>query len=451
MAAERKLPHSLEAEMSLLGSMILDYQVIGDVTAIIRGPGDFYKPAHGALYAAIVALYDRAGQLDNVLLIEKLRDNGMIEKVGGLDYVVSLAENVPVAMHATHYAKIVAESAAKRGILAACEETAIAVYEQPHLSPREIMDGLDASVLAQGQTDSASATVEAGAILQEEFNRLERGEVEKGIKTGLHVIDDLTLGFHAGDFVIIAARPSMGKTALALGIADSMAYTDGLPVAFFSGEMNTRSLAWRLISLHSGVDHQVIRRGNFTSDDIAALADASKKMSKLPLYIDDTGGLSVTQIRLRARNMVKRYGVAAVFVDYVQILSQDTTRGESENVRVGDISRGLKNLSRELNLPVVALSQCNRESAKRADNRIKLSDLRASGSLEQDADVVLLLHRPAYYASKEPDFDDWCAANPDLVNAAEIDVAKQRNGPTGIVTVNFHGPTMEFRNRAEHC
>lgn len=434
-------PHALEAEMALLGSMVLDAQVVGDVLQVLKGAEDFYKPAHAAIYETLVELYDSTQAIDMVQLNQRLIDKQMLEQVGGLAYLIDLAESVPSATGAPHYAKIVRDKAVLRRLI----ETAGKVLHDAFNSDEDVVDLLDraeteifeiAEKKGDGETEALSV------LLHETYDRLEAqdGQEVTGLETGFVELDEMTNGLQDGEMIIIAARPSMGKTAFAINIAEHIAASRKQPVAVFSLEMSKQQLAQRLLCSRSGVDSHKLRRNMLNQDDFARLALTVGELSEAPMFIDDTAGLTLMALRAKARRMKQRHGIACVVVDYLQLMSAPSAGRDGRQNEVSAISRGIKALARELNVPVICLSQLNRAAEQREGHRPRMSDLRESGSIEQDADVIMMLHREDYYHRGEEDYVDD--------NVAEVIINKQRNGPTGAVKLMFHGPTTRFNNLA---
>jgi replicative DNA helicase len=431
-------PHALEAEAAVLGSMILDWQCCGEVVTQLK-PSDFYKQAHAGIYETLVELYDKEQNIDMVLLNQKLRDKQLLEGVGGLDYLVELAEGVPSSASVGYYANIVREKSVLRRliesagrILYECYNSAEGVGELLDKAERDIFE------IAEQKIDTDASTLKA--LLQETFDRLEAddGRLVTGVETGFFELDEMLNGLQNGEMIIVAARPSMGKTAFALNIAEHIGATNKNPVAVFSLEMSKQQLAQRLLCSRSGVDSHKLRRNMLSGDDFAKLSLAVGELSEAPIYIDDTPGLSLLALRAKARRLAARHGVKAIMIDYLQLMS--APGAESRQQEVSNLSRGIKALSRELSVPVICLSQLNRTAEQREGHRPRMSDLRESGSIEQDADVVMMLHREDYYHRGEEDYQEN--------NLAEIIVAKQRNGPTGTVKLMFNGGSTRFHNLA---
>lgn len=433
-------PHALEAEMALLGSMILDGQVIGEVVQVLQGADDFYKPSHSAIYQVLVDLYDKNQPIDAVHLQQMLKDRGELENIGGIKYLVELFESVPSATSAPYYAKLVREKSILRRLIEAAGKVLYEAYTSGE-PVEDLLDRAEQEIFKLAETKSTTDASDLHTLIQETYTRLEThdGRVITGLETGFFELDEMLSGLQNGEMVILAARPSMGKTALALNIAEHIGATNKQPVAVFSLEMSKQQLAQRLLCSRSGVDSQRLRRNMIRPEDWAVLQDACGQLSDAPMYIDDTPGLTLLGLRAKARRMATRHHIKAVFVDYLQLMSAGS-RTDSREQEVSTISRGIKALARELNVPVVCLSQLNRQAETREGHRPRMSDLRESGSIEQDADVVLMLHREDYFhRGEEGHVDD---------NIAELIVAKQRNGPTGTVKLQFHSATTRFNNLA---
>ena len=448
---DRLPPSAPEAEMSLLGSMILagggDVHLIGEVMQIIRTADAFEKPAHQALYQVLVDLYDRNRSLDSVQIVQELRDRGLAEKVGGADYVIQLAESVPIAENATYYAKLVKGTAKRRQLIRAAGKILRDAYESGEAIDN-LVDAAEQEIFQLRQTASDTDPQALIDLVQAAYEQLdkrhEEGRTWTGLDTGFFEMNDMLSGLQKGEMIILAARPSMGKTAFALNIAENIAMNNRQPVAIFSLEMGKQQLAERLMSSRSGVDGQRMRRNMLSPDEFRRLQEVVSESYDAPMYIDDTPGLSVLELRAKARRLASQHEIKAIFIDYLQLMS--SPGAESRQQEVGNISRGIKALARELNVPIVALSQLNRNPEGRADNRPLLSDLRESGSIEQDADVVMMLHREEYYHKDR----EWAEENPDKVGLTEIIVSKQRNGPTGIIELQFNSNTTRFENRARN-
>jgi replicative DNA helicase len=440
---ERLPPDAPEAEMSLLGSIIIagsgNIHLISEVLQIIRGPEDFADPRHGALYEVLVDLYDRNQSLDSVQILQALRDRQVLEQVGGGDYVVELAESVPIAENAVYYARIVRDKAKLRQLIFAAGR----ILQQAYTSNEKadsLIDQAEKEIFQIAQQSSSDDPTPLIELVKATYELLEKrhedGRSITGEPTGFFQLDEMLSGLQRGEMVILAARPSMGKTALALNIAEHIAVDNRQPVAIFSLEMSKQQLAERLMSSRSGVDGQRMRRNMLNDGEFRQLHEVASELYEAPMFIDDTPGLSVLQLRAKARRLALQHDIKAIFIDYLQLMSSPGS--ESRQQEVSEISRGVKALARELSVPVVCLSQLNRNPEGRENKKPMLADLRESGSIEQDADVVMMLHRDDYYNQSKDDFE--------ATNTAQVIIAKQRNGPTGMVDLQFDNRTTRFHN-----
>ena len=460
---DRPLPFSLEAEMALLGALLLNPRVAPDVIGIIQRDDDFYAESHRALYRTLLEVYDRTPDADLVPIIDALRDKGQLEAIGGAAYLEKLATETPSSAGALHYARIVAEKAKLRKLVEAAEQILYDTLHVGQLGPdgaREVIDRAETLVFEIAQEDQKSDPQLLNDLLQREVERLMAGDGQgaTGVPTGYTDLDKLTSGLQPGEMIVLAARPSMGKTALALNLAEQIARGgrtrwEGTPkgapvgVGVFSLEMTKAAVALRFLSAMSGFDSQTLRGGRqLSQQELLQITDAGEDLKQCRIFIDDTPGLSVMALRARARRMVQQHSVGIIIIDYLQLLTAPGSARESRQVEVSAISRGLKALARELNIPVVCLSQLNRASEQREGNRPRMSDLRESGSIEQDADVVMLLHREDYYHVGN---EEWLANNPDKIGTAELIIAKQRNGPTDLVRLTWDPDTTRFKSHTQ--
>jgi len=436
---DRLPPNAIEAEAAVLGSMLHDWRVCGEVLQVIKSADDFYLGKHAAIYGVLIELYDQTQSIDMVQLNQRLADKQMLEQIGGLDYLVELMEAVPSAASAEHYAHIVRDKAVLRGLIDASSHIIQDAYTAD-LPAQELLEIAEKQIFDIAQFGNTDQAADLKDLLQETFDRLEAedGRMVTGVETGFFELDEMTNGLQPGEMIIVAARPSMGKTALALNIAEHMGATAKVPVAVFSLEMSKQQLAQRLLCSRSGVDSHKLRRNMLSRDDFAKLSLTVGELSEAPIFIDDTPGLSLLALRAKSRRLKARHDVKAIFIDYLQLMSAPGS--ENRQQEVSNISRGIKALARELEVPVVCLSQLNRAAEQREGHRPRMSDLRESGSIEQDADVVMMLHREDYYHRGEDDYVDN--------NQAEVILTKQRNGPTGTVKLAFHGSTTRFNNLA---
>lgn len=438
-------PHALEAEAALLGAMILDSRVIGDVIEIIKSSEDFYVQKHSGIYDALVHLYDHHESIDIVQIKQRLADHNLLEDVGGVDYLLRLGEAVPDPTNAPYYAKLVREKSVLRKLIDASGRILYNAYTSRD-PVQNLLDEAEKEIfkIADGPGNADVATLDV--LLQEIYARLETqdGRDVTGVATGFFELDEMTNGLQDGEMIIVAARPSMGKTAFAVNIAENVAAGHKkVPCAIFSLEMSRQQLAQRLLSSRSGVDSQRLRRNMIQPDDWTRLHQTVGELSEAPLYIDDTPGLTLLQLRAKARRMASRYHIKLIIIDYLQLMSSPGS--ESRQQEVSELSRGIKAMARDLSVPVICLSQLNRAAESREGHRPRMSDLRESGSIEQDADVVMMLHREEYYHVNDP---AWGEENPEKKGVAEIIIAKQRNGPTGVVELSFDGSTTRFHNLA---
>ncbi len=437
-------PHSLEAEQSVLGGLLLDNEAtdrIGDIIA----PADFYSDAHRLIYQQIVALITDGKPADVVTVSEGLGSAQKLDYVGGLAYLGALVQNVPTAANIRHYAAIVRERSILRQLAATAGEIADTAYNPLGRSAKEILDQAEAKVLhiaeqgSRGQQQFAAiGQLLVGVVERIEtlFNRDDPSEVT-GVPTGFSDLDKMTSGLQPGDLVVVAGRPSMGKTAFALNIGEHVALAAGLPVAVFSMEMGASQLALRMIGSVGRLDQHKLRTGRLASDDWERLSSALGRLNEAPILIDETPALNAIEVRSRARRLMKQYGkLGLVIVDYLQLM-QSSTQGENRATEISEISRSMKALAKELKVPVMALSQLNRSLEQRPNKRPVMSDLRESGAIEQDADVILFIYRDEVY-------------NPDTQEkgTAEIIIGKQRNGPIGTVRLTFLGEYTRFENFA---
>ncbi len=429
---DRLPPHSIDAERALLGSMSIDREATETALMIIDRDA-FFQTDHQIIFDVLKKLYEAGTPVDVVVLSDELGRRQLLEEIGGNAYLGQILGAVPSSAHVAHYAKIVRDKWVLRSLIAASNDTLRECYS-PHEATETIADRAEVRIfdITDRRTANQIGTMQDAMI--EAFDRIE-DKGTRGIETGFHELDDITNGLHEGEMIIIAARPSVGKTAFALNILDNIA-SAGKLVGFFSLEMGRRELAQRLLCSRANVDAQKVRKGMTSAQEFSRLMEAMKQES--PSLVDDTGSLSIMEFRAKARRMC-RAGAKAIAVDYLQLMTANAD-SESRQQGISEISRGIKSVARELKIPILALSQLNRQTESREGHRPRISDLRESGSLEQDADVIFLLHREDYYRMTEPNFV------PD--NIAEVIVAKQRNGPTGTIKLTFDNRTTTFRNLA---
>jgi replicative DNA helicase len=429
-------PHSIEAEESVLGAMLLSESAISDVLEKIR-PDDFYKPAHRRIFQAVVSLFGRGEAIDSVTVSEELRRNGELEEVGGKPYIFHLVSSVPAASNAGYYARIVEETALLRRLIEVTQQAAAMAFESAD-DADTIIDQVEQLVFSVAEKRLGDNFMHIRELLHEQLEHVEalqeRGASVTGVATGFVDLDNLTSGLQPSNLVIVAARPSFGKTSLALNIAQQAATDHQVPVAIFSLEMSRTELVQRLVCAEALVDVSKLRRGNLSDQDWSRLATAVGRLADAPIYIDDTESVTVLEIRAKARRLKQKSGLGLVIIDYLQLMS-GPRRSENRQQEISEISRSLKILARELQVPVIAVSQLSRAVESRQDKRPMLADLRESGAIEQDADVVMFIYRDEVY-------------NPDSTDkgTAEIMLAKHRNGPVGRLKLTFLENYTKFAN-----
>lgn len=437
-------PHSIEAESSVLGGLLLDngaWDRVGDLLS----DRDFYRYEHRLVFTAIGALVNASKPADVITVFEQLQNQGKAEEIGGLAYLNSLAQYVPSAGNIRRYAEIVRERSVLRKLVTASDEISTNAFNPKGRPVAAILDEAEQKIFNIG---------EEGARNKQGFQAMDTLVVDlldrvqemadnpndvTGVPTGFYDLDRMTAGFQAGDLIVLAARPSMGKTALAINIAEHVALNEGLPVAVFSMEMGAAQLAVRIVGSIGRIDQGHLRTGKLTDEEWPRLTEAIEKLRTISLHIDESAGLTSSELRANARRLSRQCGkLGLIVVDYLQLMSGSSSDGENRATELGEISRGLKMLARELQCPVIALSQLNRSVEQRPDKRPMMSDLRESGAIEQDADIIMFIYRDEYYtkdACKEP-------------GVAEVIIAKQRNGPTGVVKLAFLRHITKFESLA---
>jgi replicative DNA helicase len=444
IAQLRVPPHSIEAESSVLGGLLLDNGAWDRVADLINDT-DFYRYEHRLAYSAIASLVNASKPADVVTVYEHLQNLGKSDEAGGLAYLNSLAQYVPSAANIRRYAEIVRERAILRKLVAASDEIATNAFNPQGKAVAKILDEAEQKIFKIG---------EEGSRMKEGFQGMDTLVVDlldrvqemadnpndiTGVPTGFIDLDRMTSGLQAGDLVVLAARPSMGKTAFAINIAEHVALNEGLPVAVFSMEMGASQLAVRIVGSIGRINQSHLRTGKLTDDEWPRLTEAIEKLRNVSLHIDETPGLTPSELRANARRLSRQCGkLGLIVVDYLQLMSGSSSDGDNRATELGEISRGLKMLAKELQCPVIALSQLNRSVEQRTDKRPMMSDLRESGAIEQDADIIMFIYRDEYYtkdACKEP-------------GVAEIIIGKQRNGPTGVVKLTFLNTLTRFESLA---
>jgi replicative DNA helicase len=439
---ERMPPHVLSAEAGVLGSMIIDPTVIGPVCMFLQRAELFFKEEHQVIFRVVTELFESNTPIDAMILHSTLKTKNLLEQVGGLEYLKELANAVPTSAHAEYYAAIVKEKAMLRNLITACTTTLRDCYESGDPAAT-VLDRGEGRIFEIAQQKVSNQAVPLTDVLHETFEMLERqtGEHLSGIASGFIELDNLTSGLQKGEMIIIAARPSVGKTSFAMNIIEHVGIDLKKPCAVFSLEMSKQQLAQRMLCSRSGVDSHKLRRGMLAKQDKDRLAYAVGDLSGGQVFIDDTPGLTLMDLRTKARRLKLQYGIELIALDYLQLM-EAPGRADNRQQEIATISRGVKALARELSVPVLCLSQLNR--ASESEQRLpRTSDLRESGSIEQDADVVMLLHREAVMHRGD---QEWMDANPDKVNEAQVIVAKQRNGPCDTVKLTFLGAQTRFVN-----
>ncbi|MDJ0928959.1 MAG: replicative DNA helicase [Gammaproteobacteria bacterium] len=434
-------PSSVQAEQALLGGLMLDNSS-WDRVADRVAEQDFYRPDHRLIFRAIESLSQRNEPCDAVTISDHLTARAELDDAGGMAYLVSLVKDTPSAANVTDYASIIRDRALLRELIRAGNEIAGSAYHTEGRQISELVDAAERRVfeIAERGKRRGSGFVRIREVLNDTVDRLDTlhqaGGAITGLATGFHKFDDYTAGLQSGDLVVVAGRPSMGKTTLAVNIAENAALGNGLPVAVFSMEMSVEQLAFRMISSLGRVNQAHLRNGRFADEDWPRINGAIQQMAEAPIFIDDTPALTPTEVRARARRLQREHGLHLIVVDYLQLM---TVSGSTENraTEISEISRSLKALARELNLPIIALSQLNRSVEQRTDKKPVMSDLRESGAIEQDADLIVFIYREEVYDKDTP-----------RQGIADINIAKQRNGPTGEFPLTFLGQFTKFENYA---
>jgi replicative DNA helicase len=444
IAQLRTPPHSIEAESSVLGGLLLDNSTWDKVGDLLK-ENDFYRYEHRLVFGAMGSLINANKPADVVTVFEHLQGQGKSDDVGGLVYLNALAQYVPSTGNIRRYAEIVRERSILRQLVSTSDDIATSAFNPKGRSVASILDEAEQKIFNIGEEGSRMKRgfQEMGTLVVNLMDRVQEMADNPnditGVPTGFYDLDRMTSGLQGGDLVVLAARPSMGKTAFAINIAEHVAMNEGLPVAVFSMEMGAAQLAVRIVGSIGRIDQGHLRTGKLTDEEWPRLTEAIEKLRDISLHIDETAGLTAAELRASARRLARSCGkLGLIVVDYLQLMSGSASDNENRATELGEISRGLKMLAKELGCPVIALSQLNRSVETRPDKRPMMSDLRESGAIEQDADIIMFIYRDDYYtkeASKEP-------------GVAEIIIAKQRNGPTGMVKLAFLKPLTRFENLA---
>jgi replicative DNA helicase len=437
--ASRIPPHSVEAEESVLGAILIDNQVINDALTIVQ-PEDFYRIAHQQIFSAMESL-DREGKpIDIITLGERLKARGHLDQIGGVEFLGKLSVSVPSAANTSYYAKLVKEKSLRRGIIRAGGHIISSAFDDES-SIEEFLNGCEQKVLSVSESRAKDSFHKVGVVVQDSIKLVEKlydsKELITGIPTGFMKLDEKTSGLQPSDLVIIAARPSMGKTAFALSIVQHVGLHKKGAVALFSLEMSKEQLVLRMLCSEARVPNQKVKTGHLGERDFPRLVDAASKIAEAPIFIDDTPSLPISELRAKCRRLHRDTPLSLVVVDYLQLM-RSPSYANSREQEIADISRSLKALAKELHVPVVALSQLNRSLESRNDKRPMMSDLRESGAIEQDADIIMFIYRDEFYNADSPD-----------KGVAEIIIGKHRSGPTGLSRLAFSGELTRFDNLEE--
>ncbi|KPK41278.1 MAG: replicative DNA helicase [Omnitrophica WOR_2 bacterium SM23_29] len=439
ISLEKLPPQNIESEMAVLCSMLIEEAAISHAIEILD-ENCFYKEAHKIIFNAIVGLYNKSRVADLVTLIDELKKRGVLEDVGGINYLTGLTTCVPTAANVRHYAKIVKEKSLLRNLITSATTIASEAYEAEE-DADALLDKAERMIFEITSKKIEGGFVSLKDIIKDSIETIDSLYQRKtnitGIPTGFHDFDRLTAGLQKSDLIVVAGRPSMGKSAFACSIAEHIGVGESLPVAIFSLEMSKEQLVQRMLCSHAKVDANKVRTGFLSQSDWPRLTNAAGKLSEAPIFIDDSATLSILELRGKARRLKSQHDIQLIIVDYLQML-QSSSQAENRQQEIADISRSLKSLAKELNVPLVAISQLSRGPEKREDRRPQLADLRESGAIEQDADVVTLLFREEFYTPTE-----------DNRGLAELIIAKQRNGPTGNIYLAFIKEYTRFENLAK--
>ncbi len=445
---DRLPPNSQDAEQGVLGCLLLSPQTcIPDCIEKFKAGGEvFYDLRHKKIYESITAMYDERHAIDIITVQQCLKDNNVLEEVGGVAYLVSLQDMVPSAANLEYYVNIVFEKYILRKLIHACTEVVGRVYE--HQGDVDgLLDEVERDILRISESRSEDKTANIKEMVKQAIGMIEdyhkRQGMLTGVGTGFADLDKMTTGLHGGEMIVVAARPSMGKTSLAMNIAEHVAINDKTPVGVFSLEMTSASLVMRMLCSQARVNLRSVREGFLLERDFPKLTSAAGRLAGAPLYIDDSSGLSILQLRAKARRMHQQHGIKLFVIDYLQLLHSTARNADNRQQEIADISNGIKSLAKELEVPVIVLSQLNRELEKDKDRKPRLSDLRESGAIEQDADLVCLLYKP----SRED--DDGGGDTEQESVAVNLLIAKQRNGPTGDVRLTFLKSYTRFESAAK--
>ena len=427
-------PHNMDAEQAIVGGILINNDSLNQVVDILSGE-DFYREAHARIYEGMITLYNRDDPVDVITLSQVLKEKGALDKVGGTEYLASLAEATATSAGILYHAEIVKDLSIRRNLIRQCAHITEVCF-QPSNETDDILDSAEQYIFEIAEKNIDQNFLQLDEVVRNSFKKIETttGSNITGISTGFTDFDNLTSGLQNSDFIIIAGRPSMGKTALALNIALNAALIDKVGVAIFSLEMSSLQLGIRLLGSDAMIDAWKLRKGAMQDDDYLRLTDSANRLSELPIYIDDSSALSSLEIKAKARRLKKKYDISLVIIDYLQLM-QSKKAVESRQLEISDISRSLKALAKDLDIPILALSQLNRKVEDRPNKRPMLADLRESGALEQDADLIMFIYREELYNKTEEN-----------KGKAELIIAKHRNGPTGLANLTFREKYTKFQN-----
>lgn len=432
----RNPPQNISAEQAALGSMLLQEEAILHGVDILR-PEDFYKKSHQIIFRCILELFEKSKGVDLVTLTEELNRINLLEEIGGVTYLTNLINSVPTAANIEHYVKIIEEKSILRNLISNATKIISMGYEEKE-DAKILLDKAEHLIFEVSERNLGQSFVPIKEILQDSFEKIEnlyhRDEFITGVPSGFDEFDDITTGFQPSELIVIAGRPGMGKTAFCMSIAQYVAVSKNIPVALFSLEMSKSQLVQRMLCSEARVDAHNLRKGRLAESDWPTLSMAAGRLASAPIFIDDTAGITCLEIKAKARRLKAQHNLGLVMIDYLQLISS-SGRVENRQQEISEISRSLKGLARELNVPVIAVSQLSRAVEQRIERRPRLSDLRESGAIEQDADLVVFLYREEYYKQKT-----------DRKGMAEVIISKQRNGPTGQIDLAFIKEYAKFEN-----
>ena len=438
MELGRNPPQNISAEQAALGSMLLQEDAILHGVDILR-PEDFYKKAHQNIFKCILELFEKSRGVDLVTLTEELNRKNLLEEIGGITYLTNLINSVPTAANIEHYIKIIEEKSILRNLINNATKIVSMGYEEKE-DAKILLDKAEHLIFEVSERNLGQSFVPIKEILQDSFEKIEnlyhRDEFITGIPSGFDEFDDITTGFQPSELIVIAGRPGMGKTAFCMSIAQYIAVLKNIPVALFSLEMSKSQLVQRMLCSEARVDAHNLRKGRLAESDWPTLSMAAGRLASAPIFIDDTAGITCLEIRAKARRLKAQHELGLVIIDYLQLITS-SGRVENRQQEISEISRSLKGLARELNVPIIAVSQLSRAVEQRIERRPRLSDLRESGAIEQDADLVVFLYREEYYKTKT-----------EKKGIAEVIISKQRNGPTGQIDLAFVKEYAKFENLA---